>query len=281
MKKKKAPQLNSKISRLFDISIKSIDEETRSVDFVFSDDSLDRYGERVDQASWDTKNYEANPIFLWGHDPRNMENVLGTGGNLRTNQKAADGRRESILTAQFADAETNPKADLAFRMVKGGLLRTVSAGFIPHSLEWDEDTPVLKDNELLEVSLVGIPANPNAVALSFKAGQITQRDATYLIKSMRDEAEALEAQVKAADDAPDLEARIAELEAQLADANTKNDQLATQNEELKAAAADGEGLPAKGGDDDQPGAGDDLDLEAELSEEEISELDVEDEETNE
>ena len=189
---KQKPTINEKIQKLFNIEVKSINEDDRTVEFCFSDDSVDRYGERVDQASWDVKNYKKNPVILWGHDPSRAENVIGTGDNIKLNQSG-----KSFITAQFDDDE---HASLIFNKIKKGILRTVSAGFIPHTLEFDEDVPVLKDNELLEVSVVGIPANPNALALDYKAGAMKSADASYLIKSMREEADRLEAAVKAADD---------------------------------------------------------------------------------
>ena len=66
-----------------------------------------------------------------------------------------------------------------------GTLHCVSAGFIPHTIEWLDDTPVLKDCELLEISLVPIPANPRAIALEYKSGAFSKRDADWLLDSMR------------------------------------------------------------------------------------------------
>lgn len=268
---------NEKIRKLFNISVKSIDEEKRQATFVFSDNSIDRYGEIVDQ-SWDTKNYEKNPIVLWGHDPQAAENAIGTAVELTIND---DGK--SLMTAQFDD---DPHASLIFNKIKKGILRTVSAGFIPHTIEYEDDVPVLKDNELLEVSVVAIPANPNAVALAVKAGEINKKEAAWLMKSMREEADLIEAQLSADEAAdPDLAAKVAELEQQLQEANDAKAALEAENAELKEAAAQLEEPtpPANGGDDDQPGAGDDeIDLEAELTDEELEELDVpDDEDTNE
>jgi HK97 family phage prohead protease len=156
-------QLNKKINKLFNISLKSINDEERTVQFVFSDDSVDRYGEKVDQKTWDVTHYKNNPVVLWGHDPSEPQNILGRAVDIQLDQSG-----KSLLTAQFDTAEVNPKADLIYRQVKAGTLRTVSAGFIPHTMEFEDDVPVLKDNELLEVSVVAIPANRNALALSYK-----------------------------------------------------------------------------------------------------------------
>ncbi|WP_244259232.1 hypothetical protein [Rathayibacter sp. VKM Ac-2759] len=58
-------QLNKKINKLYNINLKSIDDENRTVTFVFSDDSIDRYGEKVDQKTWDVTHYKNNPVVLW------------------------------------------------------------------------------------------------------------------------------------------------------------------------------------------------------------------------
>lgn len=275
------PTINQKIQKLFNIEVKSIDEEQRTVDFVFSDNSVDRYGEIVDQASWDTKAYEKNPVILWGHDPSKAENVIGSGGNIRLNQAG-----KSLITAQFDD---DAHASLIFNKIKKGILRTVSAGFIPHTLEFEDDVPVLKDNELLEVSVVAIPANPNALALDFKAGEMHQKDAEYLVRTMREEADRLEAELKSKDadgkTADELQAELEAATKRAEEAEAARDEAQAKVTELEAAAATDEGddqnesdedTANDGGDDDQSGAGeldlDNLDLEAELTDEQEEQL---------
>jgi HK97 family phage prohead protease len=182
--------MSRRVTKLFNFDIQSVNEADRQITFCFSDDSVDRMGEVVDQASWDVKNYMNNPIILWGHNSDEPENVLGQGVSLDLNK---DGK--SFITAQFDDAETNPRADMVFRQLIRRTLRCVSAGFINGSEEKQDGTPFLKDNELLEVSIVPIPANPNAIALALKDGSISTKDANWLIKSMRDEAAYVEKQM--------------------------------------------------------------------------------------
>ena len=112
------------------------------------------------------------------------ENVLGQGIDVETTEDGS----ETYATLQL-DEDINPKASLVWKQLVKGTLRCVSVGFIPHTLEWLDDTPVLKDNELLEISIVPIPANPRAVALDFKAGSINRKDADWLMASMRKEAD--------------------------------------------------------------------------------------------
>ena len=177
-----------KITKLFsNQSIKSIDEDKRQASYIISTDEVDRMGEVVEQ-SWDLKNYEANPIVLFGHDPSKPENVLGKALSITTEK---DGDR-SITSAlvQFAEAGTSKGVDTVWSLVKQGILKTVSVGFIPHTYKNTdtEDTPtVLSDNELLEFSIVPIPANPQAVALALADESISEKDAKWLIKQYETE----------------------------------------------------------------------------------------------
>ena len=179
-----------KIEKLFNIEVKEVDEENRKITFCFSDDKEDRQGEIVDQASWDVKNYDKNPLILWGHNPEQPENVLGQGSDIKLNVGG-----KSYITAQFDEAEINPRADMVFRQLIKRTLRCVSAGFITHSYDMQEDVPVLRDNELLEISIVPIPANPRAIALAYKANEISEKDAKWMVKSMQEEIKAITSQI--------------------------------------------------------------------------------------
>src|SRR3954454_22324877 len=147
--------MSRRITKLFNTKASSVDEESKSVSFVISTDDEDRYGEIVDQKSWDFKSFLKNPVVFWGHTSYEPEYVLGTASSLKVSE---DGKR-TTATLTF-DTDINPKADLVFNQIKRGTLRTVSVGFMNHSFEVENDVPVLRDNELLEISVVPIPANP-------------------------------------------------------------------------------------------------------------------------
>nr|DAP75732.1 MAG TPA: prohead protease [Caudoviricetes sp.] len=180
-----------KITKLFTSKSVSVNEKERTAQFIISDDQVDRMDEIVEQ-SWDTGNYENNPIVLWGHNPEEPENVLGTSLGLET-EKGDDDVTRTKSTVKFSEEGLNPKADMVFNQIKAGILRTVSVGFIPKTFKTSEDKKdVLADNELLEFSIVPIPANPRAVALAFKEGTISRKDARFMIDSMNKEAQLLQ-----------------------------------------------------------------------------------------
>lgn len=181
-----------KKTKLFTHAVKSIDEELRQATFVISTDEKDRMGEVVEQ-SWDLDNYKKNPIVLFGHDPSKPGYVVGRATEIVADK---DGDKNITLgTVQFAEEGTSDDADTVWKLVKQGILRTVSVGFIPHTfktLDDDNETDVLADNELLEFSIVPIPANPSAVALAMNDGSIEEKDAKYMLKTYRAEAEYIE-----------------------------------------------------------------------------------------
>lgn len=141
----------------------------RVVSFVFSDNSVDSYGDTIDARGWDLRTFENNPIALYGHDPDDPENVIGKARNVRV-----QGTR-LVGDIVFADASINPKAEMVFQMVKNGFLNAVSVGFEP--IEWaqakDKARPGGIDftkQKLREISVVAIPANENALVQARAAG---------------------------------------------------------------------------------------------------------------
>lgn len=272
--------------KLYQAVIKSVDEAAKTIRFRVSDDSVDRYGEKVDQ-KWDLKNFKKNPVFIWNHKSGyelQPHDVLGTWSDFTTE---ADG---SYATAHFDQGNDN--AMFVFGQYVRGILRAVSVGFIPHTINWEDDTPVLTDNELLEISAVAVPANANAIALAYKSGELQRKDALYLMKEMKAGADQLEAQLKEAPSAEEkqveevnskidkaLEA-ITNLTTTIGTLDAKLDSLSGEVEAVKSAVAEFEVKapePAKGGEDDQPGAGaeDEIDEDAELTPEQQAEFEAE------
>jgi HK97 family phage prohead protease len=148
--------------------------EDRTFTFVFSDESVDRYGDVIFARGWDLANFNANPIALAVHDSSAIGSVVGKAKNVRV-----EGSR-LIGDIEFMSGEINPLAETVYQMVKGGFLKTVSVGFQP--IEWelakDKARPQgvnFKKQELLEISIVPIPANANALVQAKAAGIAIER----------------------------------------------------------------------------------------------------------
>lgn len=146
-------------------------EQTESTSwFRASTNDVDRHGTIVEPRGIDTTHFRTNPVFMWGHDAYgssgaapDLENVLGRVVNYRQDPTAFD------IEVEWAEHD---RAVMARDLVRAGFLSAVSVGFIPdpdsvgtRSVEGAE-VPVYNRTELVEVSLVPVPSNPNAIALA-------------------------------------------------------------------------------------------------------------------
>jgi len=190
--------MEKRVKLFTNLRVLAFDEKNREASFIISSDHKDRYGEIVEQSSWQLDNYKKNPIVLWGHNPELADNVLGQAVSIETKDDT-DGHQITVAKMKFAEAGTSQNADTVFSLVRQGILRTVSVGFIPHAFkeiqdpETKESVLVLQENELLEFSIVPIPANPNAVALALDDGSIKEKDARFMLNSYEKEAEFIKA----------------------------------------------------------------------------------------
>lgn len=133
---------------------------------IGSDETVDRYGEIVDSSSWQLEHYADNPVVLWAHNLSFGEDRPTIARAIRTWVE----NKKLMFDLQFDMADDF--AASIFRKYTpdngGPFLRMFSVGFIPHTVERisDDTRPnlraVLKNNELLELSCVPVPANPNA-----------------------------------------------------------------------------------------------------------------------
>lgn len=133
----------------------------RTARFVVSTDAVDRDNDVVDQKGWQLESYKRNPVVLWAHD----YSALPVG---KATEIAVSGGR-LVATAQFAE---HPFAETVFQLVKGGFLRATSVGFAPkaYKINDERDGVDFKEQELLEFSIVPVPANPEALIEARAAG---------------------------------------------------------------------------------------------------------------
>jgi len=152
------------------------------IEFTASDDSIDRYDEVIVATGWDLANYRRNPVFQNSHKYGDVIHTLGKAvlSEVRGNKL--------VQRIEFATG-VNPIAKLAYDLYRGKFLNAVSVGFIP--LEWEEGSSqtahrrkFLKQ-ELLELSAVSVPANPNALQNAVKAGAVDKSDLRDLAEFLK------------------------------------------------------------------------------------------------
>lgn len=148
------------------IEAKDWNPETRSIDIVASDETVDRYGDVISANGWRLDNYRKNPVVLIDHN-YTVNAIVGT-ASMRI-----EGTR-LIASVTLDDPATNRQASIVANLITSGSLRAMSVGFIP--IRWETikapDGTWLgfkyTEQELTENSFVAVPANPNAVVLSSK-----------------------------------------------------------------------------------------------------------------
>ena len=162
-----------------------------------SDETIDRYGEIIAASGWKLDNYRRNPV---------VQNCHQYGDITFTIARAIDtyiAKNQLCQVWQFA-TKANPLAKIARDLYRGGFLRAASVGFVP--IRWEDNpkgtatVPVASERvsrsesawrrryleqELIEVSAVSIPANPNALALGLESGAVKAHDLKELVAMLR------------------------------------------------------------------------------------------------
>lgn len=151
-------------------------ESKRQISYVVSDETPDRMGDIIKVNGWDLSQYKKNPVILWAHDGSSVP-PIGRAANVR--------RRYSPSARLTADIEFAPKeayefADTIYQLASRGFIRATSVGFMPMETEEVDEAKrkklglgtygqLFSKAELMEVSVVAVPANPAALELGVKS----------------------------------------------------------------------------------------------------------------
>lgn len=143
-------------TKLCSTAVSSLGE--RKMSFTISTADTDREGDSINPKGWSTANYMAagSGVVLYGHDHSQLPiakatHVWADSGGLHA-------------TVEFPPRGMYEFSDQVHDMVKAGFLNATSVGFLP--LESRPNRTGGKDilrAELLEFSIVAVPANPYAL----------------------------------------------------------------------------------------------------------------------
>jgi HK97 family phage prohead protease len=129
----------------------------RQIRVIASDATPDRMGDVLDAKGCQLDDFRQNPVMLAQHDANKL---IGRWPSI----EVKNGRLEAL--GEFAPEAVSELADEYCRLAKGGIIRAVSVGFIPIEYEPRRGGGYLfKRWDLLELSLVSVPANPNALVI--------------------------------------------------------------------------------------------------------------------
>ena len=149
------------------------------VTFIISDESVNCYGKVILTDGIDTSQFERNPVMLYMHERKN--GVVGRWDNVR--------KEEKKLLADAVFDDTTPLGAQVKNQVEKGFLRSASGNFKIIEEKTINGVETVTKCELLEVSIVDIPGNNNALKLYRKGGY------SYLRLVSTDEVEDLRASI--------------------------------------------------------------------------------------
>ena len=149
----------------FDTSLKAVDtgqDGELKIEGYASTTAIDRSADVILASAWTKSgglsNFQRNPILLFNH---NYDKPIGKVVAMGTDSKGL--KINGVISKSAGDV---------YNLVKEGVLSTFSVGFMIKDAEYDKqnDGLIVKDAELLEISVVSVPCNQDAtfsVAKSF------------------------------------------------------------------------------------------------------------------
>lgn len=210
---------------------KNIDEGSYVV--LASNDIVDRMDEIIDPKGWDLENYRKNPVILWAHN----YNGLPVGKSLWIKKS------EKGLIAKIKFANT-PMGQEIRQLIDEGILNAVSVGFQPTESSTDEHViseytkakkpkkpcrRVYLKQELLEVSVVSVPANPSA--LFERAKSLQSKDLLDWIELYKKSLEPKEEEVTCEDIDVDEKVELVEKTEEIVEKEVETEEIVEKTEE--------------------------------------------------
>lgn len=146
------------------LEVKAVEGAARTVTIRITTGSRDRDHDTIDPKGWQLANYRRNPVVLFGHDYRSLPIARDTG--------IIQDELGLLAKPQFCEKDLNPLGDTVFQMLTGGFLNAASVGMNPQKYAFNEQEGGLDfmEQELLEYSIVPVPANPEALTQGKSAG---------------------------------------------------------------------------------------------------------------
>lgn len=176
-------QANAIKSQISSLEIKGEDSD-RKFRVVASTEDTDRSWEVIKLSAWDWENYMKNPVIIANHDYQ-IENIVGKA----TKIWVEDGK----LIIEGVFSKSNPLGVLLADLYDEGMVKSVSVGFIPKQRQ-EDNRRIITSAELLELSFVAVPCNPNALSLDQK--QLMQKGIEAgILQEEKSELEAFKAEI--------------------------------------------------------------------------------------
>jgi len=144
--------------------VKAVEGQERTVEIRISTASRDRDHDTINPQGWKLANYRKNPVVLFGHDYRSLP--IGKDTGITVDELGL------LAHPQFCPEDLHPMGSTVYRMLVEGFLNAASVGMNPVKWSYNEEERGIdfEEQELLEYSIVPVPANPEALVGAKAAG---------------------------------------------------------------------------------------------------------------
>jgi HK97 family phage prohead protease len=142
--------------------------DQRALRFTISTGAVDREKDCISITGWDLSNFIRNPTVLWAHDAQRLP--IGRALDVRIEDAALK------ATVEFIPSDTpegGAFAESVYRLARQGFIAATSVGFRPIKWDYTQDKSRgaddwfpgidFEEQELVELSVVTVPANPEAL----------------------------------------------------------------------------------------------------------------------
>lgn len=150
--------------------------ESRVIEHVITDETVDRIGDIIRAKGGDIKNYKKNPVIQFAH----IYNELPVGHSIKVWRDSKENNWKSWGLYFDERVDKSGRSDLVFKFIAAGAMPACSVGFLPFEISRPESEEELEESglgkygveftkwELLEYSPCPVPCNPNALQNSLK-----------------------------------------------------------------------------------------------------------------
>ena len=150
-------KINELKSLISSFDLKEV-KQWRTFKVVASTEDSDRSWEIIKASGWDYTNFMKNPVIIANHVYK-IENIVGKATSIYV--------KDNQLIIEWVFSESNPLWKLLADLYEEWMVKTVSVWFIPKSRD-ESNKRIITSAELLELSFVAVPCNPNALSLDQK-----------------------------------------------------------------------------------------------------------------
>lgn len=143
----------------FSENVKDLQENwSNTFKVIASSEDIDRSGEIIKVNGWDDANYRKNPVILANHSYK-IQDIVWKMTKIYKEWKN--------LIVEWIFTEKTEMGKTCKDLYDAWFLKTVSVWFLVKK-RYEENRKIIEEAELLEISFVSVPCNPNAVSLDKK-----------------------------------------------------------------------------------------------------------------